>query len=56
MDSIEPLHNDNLQRERQDYVPASVMVIEIAKRGVICISGDTSNEEYTNNDNPNWFL
>ena len=56
MNSIEPQHSNNRQRERQDYVSASVEVIEIAEQGVICISGDTSNEEYTNNDNPNWFF
>ena len=38
------------------YVPANIEVIEIAAQGVICISGETSNEEYTNNENPNWFF
>ena len=42
-------------QERQDYVPASVKVIEVTAQKVLCISGETSNDEYTNNNNPNWF-
>mgnify|MGYP003312927542 CR=1 FL=1 len=46
---------NNELRERQTYVPASVKVIEVTAQKVLCISGDTSNDEYTNNNNPNWF-
>ena len=45
---------NNELRERQTYIPASVKVIEVTAQRVLCISGDT-NEEYTNNNNPNWF-
>ena len=46
----------NLQtQERQSYVPASVKVIEVTAQKVLCISGGTSDEEYTENTNPGWF-
>lgn len=46
---------NNELRERQSYVPASVKVIEVNAQKVLCISGDTSNDEYTNIPNPSWF-
>ena len=42
-------------QERQSYVPASVKVIGITAQKVLCISGGTSDEEYTENTNPGWF-
>ena len=44
---------NNELRERQAYVPASMKVIGVTAHGVLCASG--SNEDYTNNNNPDWF-
>ena len=46
------IKNKELQ-ERQTYVPASVEVIEVTAQKIICQSGGT--EDYTNEDDPNWF-
>ena len=46
------IKNNELQ-ERQGYVPASVKVINITAHGVLCASGIL--EDYTNEDDPNWF-
>ena len=43
--------------ERQMYVPASVKVIEVSARRVLCQSGLTGsqNEEYEIGDTSGWF-
>lgn len=45
------------KRERQAYVPASVKVIEVSARRVLCQSGLTGsqNEEYEIGDTSGWF-
>ena len=43
----------NLQtQESQTYVPASVKVIEVTSRGVLCISG---NENYGDGNTDGWY-
>ena len=42
------------EQERQSYVPASVKVIEVTAHGVLCASGDGT-QQYSPVNNPDWF-
>ena len=42
------------EQERQEYVPASVKVIEVATQGILCASG-TGNDEYSPGNTRGWY-
>ena len=48
------INRNNEPQERQEYVPASVKVIEVTTQGILCASG-TGNDGYGTGDTSGWY-